>query len=203
MGVKERRQREKESLRQEILDAARELFAAEGYDNVSMRKIAEKIEYTPTTIYLYFQDKAELLYGICQEMFGELIQSYSKLGELEPDPVSALKRGLRIYIDFGLSHPNHYKVVFSGMNHNCDFEKRFPFEQSLGHEAFSYLVGIVQACIDQKAFRPVDVATASQTIWAALHGLVVLLIDHQDFPWVDREQLINHLIDTLVNGLKA
>ena len=61
MGVQERRAREKKELRQEILDAAREMFVEDGYENVSMRKIAEKIEYSPTTIYLYFRDKADLL----------------------------------------------------------------------------------------------------------------------------------------------
>ena len=70
MGVHERRAREKKELRQEILDAARDLFLREGYENVSMRKIAEKIEYSPTTIYLYFQDKADLLDCICEETLG-------------------------------------------------------------------------------------------------------------------------------------
>jgi len=69
MGSKQRREREKEALRQDILDAARELFVEEGYDNVSMRRVAEKIEYSPTTIYLYFEDKASLLYAICEETF--------------------------------------------------------------------------------------------------------------------------------------
>ena len=64
MGVKERREREKESLRQDILDVAREMFATEGYESVSMRKIADKIEYSPTTIYLYFKDKNELFYAL-------------------------------------------------------------------------------------------------------------------------------------------
>ena len=57
MGVKERRAREKEQLRRQIIAAARELFVNEGYENVSMRKIADKIEYSPTMIYLYFKTR--------------------------------------------------------------------------------------------------------------------------------------------------
>jgi len=75
MGVQERRAREKKELRQEILDAARDLFVREGFENVSMRKIAEKIEYSPTTIYLYFQDKADLLDCICEETFEGIASS--------------------------------------------------------------------------------------------------------------------------------
>ena len=72
MGTQERRNREKESLRQEILDAARRLFLKNGFQNVSMRQIAEKIEYSPTTIYLYFKDKSALFRSICEETFGKL-----------------------------------------------------------------------------------------------------------------------------------
>ncbi len=69
MGVQERRARQKESVREEILDAARTLFVKEGYEHVSIRKIAEKIEYAPGTIYLYFRDKAEILERLCEETF--------------------------------------------------------------------------------------------------------------------------------------
>src|ERR687885_1755275 len=81
MGVQERRAREKQELRQEILDAARELFIREGFENVSMRKIADKIEYSPTTIYLHFQDKADLLDCICEETLGKLQQRLAAIGE--------------------------------------------------------------------------------------------------------------------------
>ena len=67
MSIQARKEKEKEALRQKILAAARELFVDEGYENVSMRKVARKIEYSPTTIYLYFKNKAELLDSICDE----------------------------------------------------------------------------------------------------------------------------------------
>src|SRR5262244_2221370 len=79
MGVMERRIREKQALRQEILDAARELFVTEGYENVSMRKVAERIEYSPTTIYLYFKDKADLHDCICEETLGRLVESQAAI----------------------------------------------------------------------------------------------------------------------------
>src|SRR5262249_13645561 len=112
MGVKERREREKKMLRQEILDAAREPFSKEGYQKVSMRKVAEKIEYSPTTIYLYFESKADLLFFICEETFAKLLKKLESLKEGCDDPLECLKKGMRAYIEFGLRHPNHYKVTF-------------------------------------------------------------------------------------------
>ena len=72
MGVKERREREKSETRDKILDAARELFVTEGYEGVSMRRVAEKIEYSPTAIYVYFADKNELFHELCRQDFQHL-----------------------------------------------------------------------------------------------------------------------------------
>ena len=79
MGVKERRAREKEQLRRRILSAARELFVTEGYESVSMRKIADMIEYSPTTIYLYYEDKADLLDSVCKETLLNLLNTLDLL----------------------------------------------------------------------------------------------------------------------------
>src|SRR6202050_5466761 len=106
MGLTERRDRQKMALRQEILTAARELFAKEGYENVSMRRIAEKIEYSPTTIYLYFRDKDELLHEMCSETFALLTRKLTKLLAADGDPLDKLRMGLNAYVQFGLKHPN-------------------------------------------------------------------------------------------------
>jgi AcrR family transcriptional regulator len=203
MGIKERRERQKGALRQEILDAARELFIREGYDNVSMRKIAERIEYSPTTIYLYFKDKTDLLRQLCEETFGKLIAVHQKIAESETDPVEGLRKGLRAYVDFGLQHPNHYKVTFIiplPPHHEPGQEADvFP----MGDRAFDMLRNAVRACVEQGRFHQVDVETTSQALWAAVHGVTSLLICHADFPWVDRESLIDATIDIAIRGLMA
>ena len=92
MGTKERRAREKEQLRRQIIDAARELFVSEGYENVSMRKIADKIEYSPTVIYLYFKDKADLLDSACQETLLGLLDTVELLKRDKNNPVECALR---------------------------------------------------------------------------------------------------------------
>src|SRR5215472_4189832 len=112
MSSKARREREKAALRLEILRAARDLFVHEGYENVSMRRIAEKIDYSPTTVYLHFVDKADLLFHICEETFAKLAAKGERLLAERTDPLTKLKQLGRSYIEFGLQHPDHYKLTF-------------------------------------------------------------------------------------------
>lgn len=199
MGVKDRRARQKEDLRNQILDAARTLFARDGYEQVSMRKIAHEIEYSPTAIYLYFKNKEELIHCICDETFQKLIPSLEALASSEGDPLDLLKKGLKTYIEFGLSNPNHYKVTFmvegNGREKEC-------FQDEMGKRAFDYMRLGVGAAVEAGIFKPVDVETTSQALWAAIHGLTSLLIVQPSIPWVDRDKLIDHLIDVLISGLK-
>jgi len=203
MGVKERREREKQQVRQEILDAARELFIKEGYENVSMRKIAEKIEYSPTTIYIYFDDKAELVHYLCEESFVKLVEMFETLGEDLSDPVAALKKCGRAYIEFGLKYPNDYKVTFI-LNLRPDKDpEEYLREGSMGMRAYGYLRKIVEECVRQGKFRDADVETATQTLWMVVHGVTSLLITHPNFPWTDKERLIDFTLEKITDGLKG
>jgi AcrR family transcriptional regulator len=201
MGSKQRREREKKELRQEILDAARELFVQEGYENVSMRRIAEKIEYSPTTIYLYFDDKVSLLYAICEETFARLAKRMETIAKDAGDPVRALKKGCRAYVDFGLKYPNHYKVTFINHPEHPRDDKRHLKEQSMGMRAYGNLRAAVEACIKAKKFRETNVDAVTQMVWAGGHGVTSLLITMPGFPWVKKNELIDLMIDTLVDGL--
>lgn len=111
MGVLERREREKQELRQQILDTARELFRAEGYQAVTMRRIAGAIEHSPTAIYLYFRDKNELVNEMCSADFRALAQEFLKIAEIH-DPLERLRKALLSYVEFGLRYPNHYRLKF-------------------------------------------------------------------------------------------
>lgn len=208
MGPQHRRAREKEALRQDILDAARELFIKEGYENVSMRRIAEKIEYSPTTIYLYFEDKASLLFAICEETFAKLnkrMEAIAKQYEdpLNDNPLKALKEGCRAYIEFGLKYPNHYRLTFMHSPNPELAVKAHLHEGSTGMKAYGCLRAGVEACINQGIFHKTDVESVTQMMWAAGHGITSLLISKPHFPWTNKKQLIELMLNTLIEGLKA
>jgi len=205
MGVKERRLREKESLREEILAAARDIFIHEGYDGLSMRRVADKIEYSPTAIYLHFKDKSELVFSLCQESFARLNQQMQSLLKEEADPMTRLRRGLRTYVDFGLRNPWHYLVAFVVPHDHSDpgEYERYTSPESNGMQAFAVLQGSVEECARRGILKRVDADLASRTLWAAVHGITSLLLVHEKFPWGDREKLIDTVIDSMIDGLKV
>jgi len=201
MGVQERRAREKKELRQEILDAARDMFVREGFENVSMRKIAEKIEYSPTTIYLYFHDKSDLLDCICEETFVRLIRKQAMLDQTVPDPVERLERGLRVYIDFGLKHPNHYKVTFMSQSiPNPELCRR---SREMGQKAFGNLRGMLAECAEKHLIEIADLDATAQAVWAMVHGLTSLMIAKPHYQWAERSHLVDTLIGNIMRGLNA
>lgn len=202
MGVQERRAREKKELRQEILDAARDLFVREGFENVSMRKIADKIEYSPTTIYLYFKDKSDLLDCICEETFARLVRKQTALDQSVADPWERLRRGLRGYIEFGLKHPNHYKVAFM-MSEPFDDPEHCVRSRAMGQKAFDYLRRSLANCSEKHLIDVGDIEATAQAMWATIHGLTSLLIAHPKFAWVDRTHLIDTLVENALNGLRS
>lgn len=203
MGVTERKAREKATLRQEILAAARELFAKQGYESVSMRKIAEKIEYSPTTIYLHFRDKEELLREICTETFQLLSKKLAKVVAAEGDPADLLRRGLRVYVDFGISHPNHYRATFMTPHHHVrEPESSTEINFGTGGQAFQYLLDAVGRVMASGRTRQTDVMAVSQALWMTIHGITSLLITKErEFPWCDKNLLLDMTIDGAVKGL--
>ena len=198
MSVQERRLREKEELRQEILDAARDLFVKEGYDAVSMRKIAEKIEYSPTTIYLHFKDKEEIFDCLCEETFAKLDKKL-QAAQLD-DTIEGLKKGLRAYVDFGLKHPNHYQITFLTPQGHAS-ESSTCRRKDAGCRSFECLRACVAGLVAKGEIADPDTDKAAQALWCGVHGVTSLLIVHPGFPWVPKNELIEQVIDTMVDSL--
>src|ERR1035441_4061759 len=199
MGSKQRRARQKEGLREEILDAARTLFVKDGYESVSIRKIADKIEYAPGTIYLYFRDKAEILDSICEETFAKLLRKLEAVEHDTAAPLDKLRRGLRTYIQFGLENPNHYVLTFNQAKAHIKSE---PVLETSGMKAFSCLRREVQECVDAGELVSNDADELAQTLWAGAHGLTSVLITCPGFPFVEENRLIDRMIQTLVEGVR-
>jgi AcrR family transcriptional regulator len=196
MGVQERRARQKAGIREEILDAARTLFVKEGYEHVSMRKIAEKIEYAPGTIYLYFRDKAEILDQICEETLGKLAQKIQAINNDPSNPLDRLRRGMRTYVQFGIDNPNHYIVAFVQA-------KQVPTHghPEAGQSCFDNLRTAVKRCIDAQQLNCDDVEEVAQALWAGVHGVTTLLITCQ-FPFIEQNRLIDRVVHILIEGIR-
>jgi AcrR family transcriptional regulator len=199
VGTAERRARHQASLRREILDAASKLFVEEGYDRVTMRRIASRIEYSPTTIYLHFKDKAELFNAVCEETFSLLAGKLDTLKRMRVEPVGHLRECLRLYVDFGVKHPDHYAVTFLQAPRSG---QTMPFESPIHGRALDALRQAVRSCVDNADIRTADVDLTAQALWAAIHGLTALLITSRGFPPTSQAALVDHTVDTLIAGLR-
>jgi AcrR family transcriptional regulator len=205
MGVRDRRARQKTLLRQQILDAAREILVREGYERLSMRRVAERIDYSPTAIYLHFKDKQDLVFSLCDETFAKLVRELETLPQEFPDPLVRLRKGLERYITFGLKHPDHYVPAFvlpppDDLDPQRHQETMSP--DSNGLKALACLRDCIADGVRARKLRKVDPDLAARAAWAAIHGVTSLLIVYDDFPWGDQKAVINTLLDALVDGLK-
>lgn len=203
MGITERKEREREEMRKLILDAAQTLFLANGYDKVSIRNIADAIEYSPATIYLYYKDKNELLYALHQRGFAKMISEFQPL-QLLSDPFEKLVQMGRAYIQFAIENPELFDLMFIM---NAPMDKLDEEDWVEGDQAFGQLMATVQECMDAGIFRKHDVQAASMMIWSGIHGYTALFLRKRlgMFPKCDRQPIMDEsfklFCETLRHGL--
>jgi AcrR family transcriptional regulator len=205
----------KDAVRRVILDAARELFVCEGYGNVSLRKIARRIGYTPMAIYVHFRDKSEILDCICEETFACFRANAERLDRLELPPRERLAAGMRAYIEFGLANPHHYQLTFmtppcggqslgrrNEIGQECYLRMRLRVALCMAEPALPVAAAAppAPADLEERAASP-EVELAAQAIWTSIHGLVSLLIARPDFGWVERERLIEAVVQRALRAL--
>lgn len=176
MGIADRKLREKTERRQAILDAALHLFIEQGFEKVSMRNIADAIEYSPATIYLYFKDKNELLLELQTQAFAMMVDDLRLVANIE-HPAEQLRAVGERFLGFALNHPELFELMFI-MNGPmvaaaaCAGATAWPG----GGSAFAQVVAIVQRGIDTGVFRPQNAESAALMVWAHVHGLAALYL---------------------------
>jgi len=205
MGMKERREREKEEVRAKILDAARELFVAEGYEAVTMRKIATAIEYSPTAIYLHFRDKKAVINALCDTDFLKLATRFRKIAEVA-DPIARLKAAGFAYADFAMRHPNHYRLMFMTPHPPHSPDESVIEVGNRDEDAYAFVLWTAGEAIAQGLLRPEldDAELVAQIVWAAIHGWVSLRMTKCNEPWVDwrpQKRSIEAVVDVSIRGI--
>ena len=205
MGTTERRERERQELRTRILDAARELFAEQGYDAVTMRGIAERIEYSPTAIYFHFKDKETLLRELCDKDFSALAQDFQKIAKTA-DPVERLRMIGQAYVAFAVEHPSHYRLMFMTPKPALSAANSQLARGNPEEDAYAFLRATVAEAIAADKLRPEfdDADLVSQMVWAGAHGVVSLQIAKKTDDWVewrDAQTTAHALIEVMIRGL--
>jgi len=172
MGITERKEREKEDLQRSILTAAREVFLEKGFEQTSIRSIAQKIEYSPTTIYLYFKDKDAILYALHLDGFSILNNRMEVLTNVQ-DPLERIKAMGRVYLQFASEHPDYYDLMFvqkSPMKALNEKEEKW----LEGKGAFDGLKYSIQQCMDNGSLPFSNAESGAFLIWSTMHGMCTL-----------------------------
>lgn len=201
MGVIEKRAKQKEEFRKEILDSAREIFINDGYDGFSMRKLAEKIDYSPTTIYLYFKNKDDLLFAICEEFFANFFAELNRIRSVSQDPIETLRQAILYLMNFGLKNPNQYKLIFFTKSVYGTKEELVE-KESMARNTYFVFKEIVQDCINAGRLREIEVDVIVNTLSIASHGVIAKNIYCANFS-KERCDIVAHtLVDVLLRGLQ-
>jgi AcrR family transcriptional regulator len=171
MSIATRKQKEKEEMRSLILDAARKIFLAKGYDEASIRNIAEEIEYSPGTIYLYFKDKDEIFHALHEEGFRRMLDKMQPL-EHVTDPFERLKAMGHVYLEFARENKDFYDLMFivqAPIKHEQEEGK-----WEMGRRTLDYLKNVLRQCQEQGHFKNQDIEYLSFAIWSTVHGMSAL-----------------------------
>lgn len=194
MGIKERKELEKSEMRGLILKTAMNLFLDKGFENITIRNIAEKIEYSPATIYLYFKNKDEILYTLRSEGFEKLYEHQKSSLKLN-DPIERLHKHGEAYIQFALENPEYYDLMFMMKGpvkriqeiNDCD----------IGLKSYELLKTNVKECMEAGLFPRTNIDVAAFSLWSYVHGIASLIIRGRGimFP----EERINYIVEGALN----
>jgi AcrR family transcriptional regulator len=190
--------------RNEILDAAEQIFVAEGYEGATIRKIADAVGVSSTALYIHFPDKAAILGEICKRTLERLLAQNCALAARPLDATARVRIMLEEYIRWGLAHPNAYQLVYSAPRPlSAGLWSKDTVDLSV--QCYEIFESVVREIAVQGRLRggAADPAAqiAAQTFWTGAHGLVALLCARPDFRWAATQDLIAGTLDALMRGL--
>ncbi|MGI9018455.1 MAG: TetR/AcrR family transcriptional regulator [Euzebya sp.] len=192
---------EGERLRTQLLDAAERLLGQKGsVDAVSLRQVAAEVGVTATSVYLHFQDKNDLIIGVCSRRFQALRQIILQARDQHDTPIEQIRACGAAYVRFGLAWPVEYLVLFGAIPLEIVME-RVPLEEQVGSQVLQEMADLVQRGIAAGDLRPVDPMTTALSLWAVTHGLVGALTIGHDKPEVSLEDLVDQTLDLVLYGL--
>ena len=204
MAPSTRRKREIARMKESILSAAGTLFQEHGYEQTTLRKIAQSIDYNPATIYNYYKNKEELFFALQESAFQQFHEEFLDLHDSELKADQKLRQMGEIYIRFGLENPLQYELMFI-MRKPMNAAETLDPEWKIGAQVFELLKVVIQQCIEEGSMHITDVEAGAFMIWSQVHGLVSLLImDRMHMIEEDHSVVLNKafdLFDSMIHSI--
>ena len=205
-------ERRRIKVRERILSAAERVFAAEGAEGLSIRRLAQKIDYSPAAIYKYFGSKDELVDELKEAFFARLLSYVDQMND-DTRPYGARARTcMAMYVQIAAEKPNHYAAAFTGLAAPTGPEDdQSGFDESKKGQAFNFLRGMIEQGIQQGHFRTdIDANSAAKSAWSSLHGLALMIAHIPQFPAMregmpsmSQQKFIEFHADLIVRGLEG
>ena len=205
-------ERRRVKVREMILAAAERVFATEGADGLSIRRLARKIDYSPAAIYKYFESKEELVHELKEAFFAKLLSHVNSIADASEPFDERARRCVATYMRVAVEKPYHYAAAFAGeLSHAGPTLDDPGFEHTKKGMAFLVLRGMVEEGVSSGQFRgDIDATLAAKSIWASMHGLAMMIVHIPSFPALKgspsrmaREDFIDMHADNVVRGLEA
>ncbi len=205
-------ERRRLKVREMILSAAERVFAREGAEGLSIRRLAEKIDYSPAAIYKYFGSKDELVDELKESFFEILMVDLHEIFDTSKPFDLRARACVAKYVSVAVEKPHHYSAAFVGQAKTGESEVGDPgFQDTMKGKAFTVLKGMIEEGIAVGAFRPdLDASLAAKSVWASLHGLTMLMTHIPTFPafkpeanTLSRAEFIEFHADQIVRGMET
>ncbi|MDF2880348.1 MAG: transcriptional regulator [Clostridiaceae bacterium] len=202
MSIHERKMREKDERRALILNAALEIISEEGMDNLSIRKIASKIEYSPAIIYHYFKDKDDVINQMLKNEYNEILLTLSSDKILKMSPEERLIESIKKYINMALQMADKYKfIMLNNSKEVLDHTSILFHGASRERQALKMLCDCLEHIYHTSVSDKPEIELTAQIIWASTFGLIMRLITEKNTPCEQKERLINHHLKFITSAL--
>lgn len=191
------------AIRRRLVDIARALFTEEGFNSVSMRKIAARADCSPMALYRYFANKRALLRYIWEDIFVDVFEQCAKAVAGEETPGAQLRAFARVYLDYWFAHPDHYRVIF--LNEDAvggEGDQYYVFSSDI-LERLGLVRDLFASGIAAGDFAAGDAELFAQQFLCSLQGLAHCLITIPEYPWHARDALVTGTVDTLLRGFAS
>lgn len=203
MGVSERKEREKAAMREDILTAAREIVSTEGVEGISIRKIADRIEYSPAIIYHYFTNKDEIIEKLIEENYSRMLKALSSLSSNEKAPEERFRQSAKQFITLAVGMGDLYKsMMLNGSPTVLAHTSVLQRGAAVGRPALAVLCGALRGLPGLAEKDDAQVELTAQIIWSTVFGLALrLIVEQVEEP--QRSRLIDHAAGFILAALKS
>lgn len=202
MGLSERKMRERMEAGDKILEVAEELIVNHGFEAFSIRNIASRIEYSTTKVYAHFKSKQDILLTLLDRQYREVGENFRAMLARNWDrPDQCLRALVRIYIEYGLVHPRHFRLWYDNIRPQMEGAVMYWTVQGRKYQAFGSWLRSIAECQAAGLFPGRTAEEVFQLIWANVHGFISLRIAYPEYPWLELDRQLDAMMDMIIGGL--